>query len=64
MLRVAHLERLHQGLGRTEATAVLVRLLAPAATVAWQLSANFYVILDKLGQIVRTLLAAVARLFM
>ncbi len=64
MLRISHLERLHRGLGRTEARAVVVRMLAPAATVAWHLAANFYEVIAKAGQLLRALLGVVARLFM
>ena len=64
MLRISHLERLHRGLGRTEARAVVVRMLAPAATVAWHLSANFYEIIAKVGQVLRAILGTVAGLLM
>lgn len=63
VLRISHLERLHRGLGRTEAKAVMVRMLAPAATVAWQLSANFYEVIAKVGQVLRWTLATLAGLF-
>lgn len=36
ILRISYLERRHQSLGASEARAVLVRMLAPAATMAWQ----------------------------
>jgi hypothetical protein len=62
-LRISHLEGLRRGLGRTEARAVTVRMLAPAATVAWHLSANFYEVVAKVGQLLRALLGAVANLF-
>jgi hypothetical protein len=63
MLRIQHLERLHRGLGRTEAKAMVVRMLAPAATVAWQLGANFYEVIARAGQVLRWLIGAVAGLF-
>ncbi len=62
MLRIQHLERLHRGLGRTEAKAMVVRMLAPAATVAWQLSANFHDIIARVGQLLRGILGGVAKL--
>jgi hypothetical protein len=37
MLRVAYLERLQQELGQAEGKAILLRVLAPATTVAWRL---------------------------
>jgi hypothetical protein len=63
MLRISHLERLHRGLGRTEAKAVVVRMLAPAATVVWQLSANFYEAIAKVAQVLRAVMGAVVGLF-
>ena len=62
MLRIQHLERLHRGLGRTEVKAMVVRMLAPAATVAWQLSASFYEVIARVGQVLRWLPAMIARL--
>ena len=63
LLRVQRLDGLRRSLGRTEARAVTVRMLAPAATVAWQLSANFYEIVAKAGQLLRALLGVVLRVF-
>jgi hypothetical protein len=63
LLRIQRLDGLRRSLGRTEARAVTVRMLAPAATVVWHLSANFYEIIAKAGQLLRALLAAVLRLF-
>jgi hypothetical protein len=37
LLRMLHLDRLHQDIGRREATAVAVRLLPPALTVGWHI---------------------------
>jgi hypothetical protein len=37
LLRIEHLERLHADMGKTEAQAVLLRLLAPVATIGWRL---------------------------
>jgi len=36
ILRISYLENRHRSLGATEARAVLVRMLAPAASVGWQ----------------------------
>ena len=63
MLRIQHLERLHRGLGRTEAKAMVVKMLAPAATVAWHLSANLYEIIAKVGQVLQWIMRAVTALF-
>ena len=63
MLRIQHLERLHRGLGRTEAKAMVVKMLAPAATVAWHLSANLYEIIAKVGQVLQWIIRTVAELF-
>ncbi len=38
LLRIEHLERLHRDVGRVEAQAVIVRLLAPLGTVVWRLT--------------------------
>lgn len=38
ILRISYLENRNQNLGMTEARAVLVRMLAPAASIGWQLS--------------------------
>ena len=40
ILRIGNLERVHHSLGRTEAKAIMLRLLAPAATIGWQVSQN------------------------
>lgn len=64
MLRIQHLERLRGGVGRTEMTAVAVRLAAPAATVAWQMAQNFYELVAKGGAMLKAILAWVLRLFM
>lgn len=40
LLRLLHLERLHQSVGQREATAVLVRLLAPVMTIGWSVWSN------------------------
>ncbi len=38
ILRISYLENRNQNLGTTEARAVMVRMLAPAASIVWQLS--------------------------
>jgi len=63
LLRIQRLEGMRRGLGWTEARAMGVRLLAPAATVAWNLSANVSEAIVRAGQAMRHLLGAVARLF-
>ena len=40
LLRLLHLDRLHQNVGQREATAVLLRLLAPAMTIGWSVWSN------------------------
>jgi hypothetical protein len=41
ILRLEHLRRLHEGLGKLEAQAVVLRLLAPAVTVGWRVVRPF-----------------------
>jgi hypothetical protein len=41
IVRLQHLERLHRELGKSEAQAVLLRLLAPLGTVGWRLFRPF-----------------------
>jgi hypothetical protein len=41
LLRLWHLQNLYGNLGHTEAKAIVVRLLAPAATIGWQVANNF-----------------------
>jgi hypothetical protein len=57
LLRLTHLDRLRGSIGRAEARAVAIRLLAPAATVAWQLSQSYKPLLDQLNRSLQTLLA-------
>lgn len=47
MIRLMHLERLHDSVGRREAAAVMLRLVAPAATIGWQIWQNGAQILDR-----------------
>jgi hypothetical protein len=63
LMRAEHLQRLELDLGRTEAQALAVRLLAPAATVGWQLYSNLQGILGKIGASIGAILSAIARLF-
>lgn len=41
LLRLWHLQNLYGNLGHTEAKAIVVRLLAPAATIGWQVANSF-----------------------
>ena len=61
-LQIIHLERLHLRLGATEARAVAIRLLAPAATIAWQLSQNYKPVAEKLNGLLQPLLARLSGL--
>jgi hypothetical protein len=56
-LRSSQLERLHLKLGATEARAVMIRLLAPAATIGWQLAQNYKPLLEQLNKILQPLLS-------
>jgi hypothetical protein len=49
LLRISYLENLYGSLGQTEAKAIMLRLLAPAATIAWQASQNFGNISERLA---------------
>jgi len=49
MLRITYLEQRHDKIGRTEAKAVLIRLLAPAATIAWQFRQHSTDLMASLG---------------
>ncbi|MGE0767360.1 MAG: hypothetical protein AB7L90_12910 [Hyphomicrobiaceae bacterium] len=40
ILRISYLENRHRSLGDSEARAVLVRMLAPAASIGWQVAKN------------------------
>ena len=40
LLRLSHLESLYGNLGQTEAKAIMVRLMAPALTIGWQIAQN------------------------
>ena len=62
LLRMTHLEHLHLELGATEARAIAIRLLAPAATIGWQVSQNFQPFADKLGGVLQSVLARLSAL--
>ena len=51
LLRLWHLQNLYGNLGHTEAKAIVVRLLAPAATIGWQVANNFAHLSQRLGAI-------------
>jgi hypothetical protein len=55
LLRLMHLERLHEGIGQREARDVGIKLLAPAATVGWQVWQNGAVYLERALAWLRTL---------
>ena len=58
-LRINHLERLHLKLGATEARAVAIRLLAPAATIAWQLAQNHKPLIEQLNRILQPVISRI-----
>lgn len=41
LLRIWHLQNLYGNLGQTEAKAIMFRLMAPAATIGWQVAQNY-----------------------
>lgn len=41
LLRIEHLNNLYGNLGQTEAKAIMIRLLAPALTIGWQIFHNY-----------------------
>lgn len=49
ILRISYLENRNQNLGMTEARAVLMRMLAPAASIGWQLGKGHADILSKIS---------------
>ena len=49
LLRLWHLQNLYGNLGHTEAKAIVIRLLAPAATIGWQVANNFAHLSQRLG---------------
>jgi hypothetical protein len=52
-LRLAHLDGLHVDLGRTEFRAIMVRLMAPVLTIAWQASQHWGDLSAKLGGVLK-----------
>jgi len=62
ILRISYLEGLNRDLGQREAKAILVRLVAPATTIAWQLFQHADKVIDKLNQLVQTLPPGLQRL--
>ncbi len=50
LLKIWHLHNLYGDLGQTEAKAIVVRLLAPAATIGWQAAHNYGDMLQKLAK--------------
>lgn len=55
LLRIWHLHNLYGSLGETEAKAIIVRLLAPAATIGWQLTNNFTEVSQRLTRLIGNL---------
>ncbi len=62
MLRITHLDRIHLNLGRTEAKAIMLRLLAPAATIGWQVFQNAPETIQKLERFLQWLSLGLKRL--
>ena len=62
MLRITHLDRIHLNLGRTEAKAIMLRLLAPAATIGWQVFQNASETILKLERFLQWLSLGLKRL--
>ena len=61
-MRIAHLDRLHLKVGATEARAVTIRLVAPAATIGWQLMQNYKPAAEQLSRFLSAILARLAAL--
>lgn len=51
LLKLWHLQNLYGDLGQTEAKAILFRLLAPAATIGWQVANNYTAFASRLGKL-------------
>jgi hypothetical protein len=60
LMRINHLERLHLKVGSTEARAVALRLLAPAATILWQLLQNYKPAAEMISRILKLIVARLA----
>ena len=50
LLRMWHLQNLYGSLGQTEATAIMVRLLAPALTIGWQAFQHYGSLVERVGR--------------
>ena len=50
LLRIWHLQNLYGNLGQTEAKAILFRLMAPAATIGWQVANNYGSLTQSVGK--------------
>lgn len=61
MLRIAYLEQRHDKIGETEAKAVLLRLLAPMVTIAWQFRQHSLELWRNLGGILHDLAGYITR---
>lgn len=55
MLRLSHLDQLYHTLGKSEAKAIMIRLLAPILTIAWQVSQRSDSLVQKLQQLLVTM---------
>lgn len=53
ILRISYLEGLHRDLGQREAKAIVLRLLAPAVTIAWQVVQHPEKFIDKLPPVLQ-----------
>lgn len=60
LMRLTHLEGLHRKVGATEARAVAIRLLAPAATIGWQLLQNYKPAAEQISRFLKLLVARLA----
>jgi hypothetical protein len=54
LLRIWHLQNLYGNLGETELRAILVRLMAPAATIGWQVAHNYGDLAQRIAKLVGT----------
>lgn len=64
IFRVSHLEQLKLNLGRREARAILLRLMAPGLGMVWQLSQNQQSLLAKMDELLLGAKKLLARLIM
>ena len=62
MLRITFLEQRHGTIGNTEAKAVLLRLMAPMVTIAWQARQHSTEIWNGLGMALQDLAKQLTRL--